>query len=292
MYTNDYIRPYYANMRYELPTRLSDALDLRKSGAWQIIAGGTDVYPGNVGAPPLQDVLDISRIDDLRGITETAQSWRIGALTTWTQLLDTTLPTALDALKLAAREVGSVQIQNAATIAGNLCNASPAADGVPPLLILDARVELSTATGSRELPLAEFLLGNRQTALRADELMTAIVIPRDRESAPSRFLKLGSRKYLIISIAMVAAQLRVDGGQIREPRIAVGSCSAVAQRLHELERGLDGLAIDVDLGRELSAERMPELAPISDIRAGADFRLDAAAILVRRAVEQCLGTAT
>lgn len=284
MYTNE----YSILMRYEIPSTIAEALQIRAGAEWQIIAGGTDVYPSNVGVPPLADVLDISRITDLRGITQTESAWRIGALTTWTELLDAQLPAAFDALKLAASEVGSVQIQNVATIVGNLCNASPAADGVPPLLILDARVELSAVTGSRELPLAEFLRGNRRTAMRPDEIMTAIVIPRDAELTRSHFLKLGSRKYLVISIAMVAAQLRVDNGRIRDPRIAVGACSVVARRLTELERALDGAAVDTDLAAVITSARLSELAPIDDIRSSATYRRGAAATLVRRSVEQCL----
>lgn len=276
-------------MQYEIPSTLAEALAIRATDEWQIIAGGTDVYPANVGAPPLSKMLDISRIGDLCGIEQSANAWRIGALTTWTQLLETELPAAFNALKLAAREVGSVQIQNVATIAGNLCNASPAADGVPPLLILDARVELSAATGSRELPLTEFLLGNRHTAMRADEMMTAIVIPRDTDPAPTHFLKLGSRKYLVISIAMAAAQLAVDNGRISDPRIAVGACSAVAQRLSELERALTGLPADTDLGAVITDDRLSGLSPIDDIRAGGDYRRDAAVTLVQRLVQHCLG---
>ena len=275
-------------MPYEMPASLTEALDIRGNVGWQIVAGGTDVYPANVDAPPLAKVLDISRIAELKGIQQTADAWRIGALTTWAQLLKAKLPVAFDALKLAAREVGSVQIQNAATMAGNLCNASPAADGIPPLLILNARVELRSAAETRELALTDFILGNRRTAMRADELMTAIVIPRDAESSPSYFVKLGSRKYLVISIAMVAAQLRVEKACISHARVAVGACSVVAQRVGALERALIGLPVDADIGAVLRNERLAELRPIDDIRASAAYRRDVAKTLVRRSIEHCL----
>lgn len=276
-------------MSYALPDTLEDALNLRASGDWQIIAGGTDVYPAAVGVPVRSNLLDISRVQGLDEIHATDTEWRIGALVTWTQLLHSDLPAAFDGLKLAARELGSVQIQNVASIAGNLCNASPAADGVPALLVLDAKVELCSARGQRELSVSEFVLGNRHTALRPDEIVTAILIPRDYEHTQTHFIKLGARKYLVISIAMVAAQIIVDDNhRVVSARIAVGSCSAVACRLQSLERSLIGLTAAADIERAIRAEAMPELSPIDDIRGSADYRLQAAATLVRRTIATCI----
>jgi CO/xanthine dehydrogenase FAD-binding subunit len=124
-----------------------------------------------------------------------------------------------------------VQIQNSGTVAGNLCNASPAADGVPPLLALDASVELASVAGTRRLKLDDFILGPRRTARRADELLAAILIPKPRAAAHSHFLKLGARRYLVISIAMVAAAIESERGKITTARVAVGACGPVAQRL-------------------------------------------------------------
>ena len=115
---------------------------------------GTDFYPARVGRPVDENILDISGIAALRGILGRPGGWRLGATTTWGELIAADLPPLFDGLKQAAREVGGRQIQNAGTIAGNLCNASPAADGVPPLLALDAAVELASRTGSRNVPLS------------------------------------------------------------------------------------------------------------------------------------------
>jgi CO/xanthine dehydrogenase FAD-binding subunit len=123
---------------YLRPDSLDDALGALAAQSLTIVAGGTDFYPARVGKPLDDDVLDISRLSALRGISETGTGWRIGALTTWTELIEAPLPPLFDALKQAAREVGGAQIQNRGTIAGNLCNASPAADGAPPLLAMDA----------------------------------------------------------------------------------------------------------------------------------------------------------
>ena len=128
------------------------------------------------------------------------------------------LPPLFDALKAAAREVGGVQIQNAGTVAGNVCNASPAADGMPALLALGAEVELQSAAGSRRLPLDDFVLGSRRTARRADELVSALHIPARAAGARSVFLKLGGRRYLVISITMVAVLIELDAGRRASPQ--------------------------------------------------------------------------
>ncbi len=104
-------------------------------------------------------ILDITALAGLRGVREEAAAYRIGALTTWSEVLTAPLPGAFDGLKRAAREIGGRQVQNAATLAGNICNASPAADGIPALLALEAEVELSAHDGMRRLPLASFVTG-------------------------------------------------------------------------------------------------------------------------------------
>src|SRR5262252_10720938 len=165
-------------------------------------------------------VVDISGLNELRGMTRAGSHFRIGALTTWTDVIQARLPSCFDALKSAAREVGSVQIQNRGTVAGNLCNASPAADGVPPLLALDAEVELTSQAGTRRMPVSEFIVGNRKTRRRQDELLTAIWVPRALDPAASCFLKLGARRYLVISISMVAAVVLVERGRVSAARVA------------------------------------------------------------------------
>lgn len=273
---------------YLRPTELGDAL--RALGAptpRAILAGGTDFYPARVGRTIDEDVLDITALP-LGGIEERADHWRIGALATWSDLIATALPPCFDALKAAAREVGGVQIQNAGTIAGNLCNASPAADGVPPLLAMDAAVELASAGGERRVPLAAFVTGSRKTARRADELMTAIRVPKPAAGTQSTFLKLGARRYLVISIVMVAATIEPDErNQVSRARIAIGACAPAAQRLRALESALSGLPIDARLATVVCDEHLAQaLAPIDDVRGSARYRNDAALTLVRRALAE------
>jgi CO/xanthine dehydrogenase FAD-binding subunit len=277
-------------MRYAKPKSLDEALALLSEGRWRIIAGGTDFYPAQGVRPLTDDVLDVNGLSGLRGIAETEEHIVIGARTTWTAILRHDLPPAFASLKLAAREVGSIQIQNTGTVAGNLCNASPAADGVPPLLTLDASVELRSVAGRRVLPLREFILGNRRTALQAGELLTAVLVPKTSATGVSHFIKLGARRYLVISIAMVAARLVLEGDRIAEAAIAVGACSAVAARLDGLERSLRGARVEMAAGL-IQAYAFPELAPIDDVRATSTYRRDAAREIVARAVGGALDAA-
>jgi CO/xanthine dehydrogenase FAD-binding subunit len=272
---------------YLRPASLESALAALADRRLAVLAGGTDFYPARVGRPVAANVLDITAVAELRGI-HAADGWiRIGAATTWTELLETPLPHALDGLKRAAREVGGAQIQNAGTIAGNLCNASPAADGIPPLLALDAEVELRTAARSRRLPLAAFVLGNRTTACAADELVTAVLVPRWGDRARSTFLKLGARRYLVISIAMVAAAVDLAAdGTIRRCGIAIGACSPAARRLTALEGELAGRPLARELADVVAERHLAPLAPITDVRGTAEYRGDAVATLVRRALRQ------
>lgn len=271
---------------YLRPRSVSQALDALRDGRPTILAGGTDYYPARVGHAPADDILDLSALDALRGIELTGSHWRIGALATWSELLRADLPPAFDGLKRAAREVGGMQIQNTGTVCGNLCNASPAADGVPPLLTLDAEVELSSTAGVERVGLDRFITGNRRTARRPDQLVTAILLPAPTDGARGHFLKLGARRYLVISIAMVAGLIEAgEDGRVGAARVAIGACSPVARRLPALEAALLGRSVGDGLGAVAEAAHLAPLSPIDDIRASSAYRLDVALTLVQR----CLG---
>ncbi|MEP1612738.1 MAG: xanthine dehydrogenase family protein subunit M [Roseobacter sp.] len=272
-------------MTYHTPTDLASALDIAAQSGGKVIAGGTDVYPAQKQGEGPEFYLDVTRIAEFSGITSRGKTFRIGATTTWTQIVKSDLPPAFNALKQAAREVGSIQIQNAGTIAGNICNASPAADGVPPLLALDAQVELISAKrGTRVLPLSDFLKGVRKTTQMKDELVSALLIPPVPNSARSAFEKLGSRKYLVISISMVAVVLSCGtDGRISDARIAVGSCSPVAVRLPKLEKELIGKSTETIDVRE---DHLSSLSPITDVRGSGSYRLDVVAAQCKRAIER------
>lgn len=272
-------------MTYMTPVSLDDALAALAERAPSIIAGGTDWYPAQGEREITCDMLDVTRIKELRGIDKSDQGWRIGGATTWSDIAKADLPHMFDVLKAAAREVGSIQIQNAGTIAGNLCNASSAADGVPPLLTLNARIELRSSQGARILPLSEFIQGVRKVALKPNELMTAVLIPETAQAHQSAFVKLGAREYLVISIAMVAVSLVAQNGRLHDLRIAVGACSPVAQRLAALEAALEGQSItEVDAITKVCD--LSPLSPIDDVRGTGGFRLDVVRPLIARALRE------
>jgi CO/xanthine dehydrogenase FAD-binding subunit len=279
-----------AHSLYFRPQTVNEAVGVLATHGGQILSGGTDFFPAYADRPIPGSVIDISRLTEIKGITFESDHIRIGGLTTWSEVIATPLPKCFDALKSAAREIGSVQIQNRGTVAGNLCNASPAADGVPPLLALEAEVELVSTAGTRRVPLAEFIVGNRKTVRRPNEMLATVLVPRGLDDAASVFLKLGARRYLVISISMVAAVVRTDKGRVAEGRIAVGSCSAVAQRLNALEHALVGAPAKGGLGKIAAPEHLRPLSPIDDVRATASYRRDATLTLVRRALEACVGS--
>ncbi|WP_127115788.1 FAD binding domain-containing protein [Shimia sediminis] len=272
-----------------MPNALSEALEILAQGGARIVAGGTDVYPAAKQGRAPEVYLDVKRIEGLSLVSQSDGGTRLGAAVTWSDVVAAELPAAFDALKAAAREVGSIQIQNAGTVVGNICNASPAADGVPALLALDARVEIESARrGRRDVKLADFITGVRQTDLAPDEMVSGIWIPPQEAASQSAFEKLGSRRYLVISICMTAVNIVLDRDRrIASARIAVGACSAVAQRLTALEQDVVGLAPD---RVTVTPAHLAPLSPIDDVRGTSAYRLDAVGEQIRRAIIKAAGT--
>ncbi len=271
---------------YHRPDSLGEALAALAVGDVTIAAGCTDLFPATQRKRLPGPILDITDIAELRGIQATDDGLTIGAATTWSNLLAADLPPALSGLKLAAREVGATQIQNQATVVGNLCNASPAADGVPPLLTLDARITLQSNTSQREIALDEFLIGPRQTARAPDELVTGVTIPTQALKGQAHFKKLGARRYLVISIAMTAVRIVIEGGLVTSARLAVGACGPVATRIGAAERALIGAPLRPDAVTDTMMAAA--LSPMDDIRADAAYRAKAAGELMRRTLQACM----
>ena len=263
---------------------LDAAIAMLATGPCRILAGGTDVFPSLQDRPLVGRVLDISGIADLHQITQNDDHWSIGAAVSWRDVNRAALPPAFNGLKAAAYEVGSWQIQNRATLVGNICNASPAADGVPALLTMDAAVQLQSCRGGRVMPLASFITGNRKTKRADDEMVTAILVPKPGAAGQGYFYKLGARRYLVISIGMVAMRLLCDSQQkIAEIAIAVGACSEVATRLNDLEQHLCGQPL-VGAADIVTPSHFAGLSPIDDVRASASYRIDAVEESVRRLI--------
>ncbi|WP_421695845.1 FAD binding domain-containing protein [Aestuariivirga sp.] len=277
---------------YARPKTIEEAAEAMSAEGALAICGGTDVFPAHAGKPLTRPLVDLSRVEGLGGLSETANAYRFGAALTWSGLLKADLPPAFDGLRAAAREVGSLQIQNRGTIAGNLCNASPAADGVPPLLSLDAQVEIASASGRRLLPLGAFITGYRKTALEPGEIVTAVIVPKPPRKARSAFIKLGARRYLVISIVMAAAVVeRAGDGRITRAAIAIGAASHVARRLPVLEAELLGQAAGTLPSSILEPRHLAGLSPIDDVRATAAYRLEAALSAIGEALDIAAGAA-
>ena len=270
-------------LNYYRPENLNDGLVALSENSWTLLAGGTDFYPARVGKHLNEKVMDLTGIRELRSISESDDQIYIGALTTWTDIVNSNLPAAFEGLKKASKTIGGVQTQNAGTICGNICNASPAADSVPNLMALETKVQLMSVKETRIIPLEEFILGNRKTARKRDEFVTGLIIPHPGKDARGNFEKLGSRAFLVISIAMVGVVIKLnESGEIANLNVAVGACSAVSQRLYLLEKEAKGQKLK-DL--EIKPLHFENLEPIDDIRGTAAYRNAVISELVMRAVK-------
>jgi CO/xanthine dehydrogenase FAD-binding subunit len=274
------------------PTRLDDAVAaLAADPSLTVLAGGTDLMVAvNYGQYRPAGVLSLRRVRELHdwhveGEGSAAQVV-LGAATSYTTVLDPALATLLPALAQASRTVGSPQIRNTGTVGGNLGTASPAGDTLPVLVALDATVELTSASGSRNMPVSEFVTGPKQTALAQDELVTAVRVPIAR--GPQEFLKIGVRNAMVIAVANCALVLDLGG---RHLACALGSVGPVPMRDRDAERWaearldwdarppLDHALVD-DFGRRMAAASRP----IDDHRATAAYRRHAVEVLARRAL--------
>jgi xanthine dehydrogenase small subunit len=253
------------------PRTLREALAMRRDEESVVpIAGCTDVYVSlNFGTVKQTRFMNLWRLKEFRGIERRDGRLRIGALTTYTELIRSPIVhRALPMLAAAAREIGGRQIQHRGTIGGNVANASPAGDTLPVLAAADAVVELTSAGGTREVPFTSFYAGYRQTVARPDELIAAFYIPR--LSGTQWFRKVGTRAAQAISKVVVAG---VAG---ERPRLAIGSVAPTVVRLVQTEAAL---AARVSVA-EAQQAALAEIAPIDDLRSTAEYRRRVAANLV------------
>jgi len=253
------------------------------------LAGGTNLLV-NLKRAPLDTsiVIDLSRVVSLKEITEDNETLRLGSGVTFAQILEWRPGGSIEALMrpMASAFAGPL-IRNLATIGGNICDASPAADVSPPLLALDARVRLErTGSDSRLLSLDEFFRGVRQTALRPDELLTSVEIPCPDSSDRAFYYKLGKRKADAISIVSVAIALRQESERVTHVRIALGAVAPVAMRALNAEAELKGNVLSVSNIEAAAKAAAAASRPIDDFRASAAYRRRMVEVLVRRGLEK------
>lgn len=258
------------------PTTLAEVFSLlsERGRAMRIIAGGTDLMVlMNAHLLDSAEFLDIWAVDELRGIEDQGDALRIGALTTYTQLIKSGLiQQHAPSLVAASRTIGAIQIQNRGTIGGNIVNASPAGDSLPVLAAYDAEVEVGSARGRRRVPFNEFYTGYRRSVLEPDELVLAVLLPKLRHGEVDFFWKVGTRRAQAISKTVMACKARFDDQRIDSITIAVGSVAPTVVRALQTERLLTGSPISTELindARKLIAE---EISPITDLRSTEHYR--------------------
>ena len=269
---------------------VDEALAAACDGA-AFVAGGTNLVPDVLfGRKKIARAVDISRLDELRFIEEADGKIRIGALASVTDLLESELiRIAAAPLYESALEFAGPLVRNRASVAGNLMDASPAADLAPPLLVQDGVVELVSAEGERALPLSEFFLDYRKTAARPEELMTAIVIEPLRTDDRCAYYKLQLRRAMAIAVLGVAVVLRMEGEICAEAAIGMGSVAAVPYRAHAAEVHLRGKEIGEAEIEVAAAAAADGARPIDDVRASAAYRKKMCGVLVRRLLKKALG---
>ncbi|MBN8507936.1 MAG: xanthine dehydrogenase family protein subunit M [Burkholderiales bacterium] len=282
--------------RYVAPAQLRQALAvLSQPGGATVLAGGTDLMP-QAQAGRLQaagTLLNIRRIAELQALTLDADGTLVlGALVTLTRLRRDPLVRAhAPLLADAAEHFASEQIRNAATLGGNLCNASPAGDTLTPLLALNAEVELARladdgAVGTRRLPIVGFFTGPGRTQRAADELVLAVRVPAAEPGAVSRFHKAGTRPALDISpISIAFAAARDAAGALGGVRIALGAVAPTPMRAHRAEALLEGRRLDAGSAAAAAAAAAEECRPIDDVRASAWYRRELVRNLLQRMLD-------
>ncbi len=277
---------------YIIPESLDEALDALAAhaalGSTRLIAGGTDVLVElDQGAPRPRTLVDISRLPGLDQVTLQDDRIHIGPLVTHNQAVAS--PLIRDhawPLLRACWEVGSPQIRNRGTLAGNLATASPANDTIPALWVLDAQVTLASVRGRRTLSFPEFFLGVRRTARAEDEMIVDIHFPVPPPTARGTFIKVGLRRAQAISLVNIAVWLDFAGERVREARIALGSVAPTIVRAPAAEAALVGHLLTPERIEQAAARVQEAIQPIDDIRASAAYRRHLAEVITRRALEQ------
>jgi len=273
-------------MNYLRPRSVDAAVAQLAARPARVVCGATDCFADPALVPGGVEWIDITGIETLRGMTCHDGVARIGAAVTWEAIAQTAwMPVAL---RDAAAGVGSRQIRVQGTLGGNLCHASPLADGAPPLLALDAEVELASVRGVRRMPLRDFLLGRRRTALASDELLVDIVFTLPGERHRTAFVKCTNRDGMALAVVSAAVHLCMrHDATVESAAICVGGASDVPLRIHGLET-----ALTRQHGRELAGiiggAALAELSPIDDVRATAAHRIDLSRLAIQRAVRFCL----
>jgi len=278
--------------KYLRPKSFEEALELLDKYGEQakLLAGGTDLIvkmKDDVVKPKY--VIDLSRLEELKFISKEDGVIKIGALTTLREIeTSPIIRENVHVLSDAVEKMASWQIRNLGTIGGNLCNASPAADTAPPLLVLEAELKLTSSEGERTVPIDQFFTGPGETILKNNELLTEIQIPIMSNHAGTAFLKLGRRFAHTLSIVSVATLVVVEDDVFKDVRIALGSVAPTPVRAKKTEDRFRGLSATKDAVEKNCVWVVEDISPISDVRASAEYRKEMAIVLTKRALIEAL----
>ena len=281
------VRPL-PKMDYAAPSSLPEAFRLLRDyqSKARLLAGGTDLIPKmKKRAVTAELIIDLNRIAGLAGIEMRGDRLHIRGLTRLAEIEES--PWVKEKATALAQAIGlmaSPPIRNRATLAGNLCTASPAADTAPPLLILEALVKMESIQGERIVPLSEFFLGPEKTMRRPDEILTEVIIPV--QEGNSAFMKLGRRKAFTLSVVSAAAFVRARKGKFEEVRVALGAVAPIPMRSRKVEEALKGSEVDERKIVQAAERVREEVKPITDVRASAEYRRDMSYVLTKRILEQ------
>ncbi|MGQ9788234.1 MAG: FAD binding domain-containing protein [Candidatus Hadarchaeaceae archaeon] len=273
-----------ADFDYSAPKSLQEALREKKErkGAY-VLAGGTDLVPkmrGQVVKPV--HLIDISGIKELDYIEKQGGQVRIGAATKISRIIDSKIE--LGILQEACKKLGNPLTRNKATIGGNLCNASPAADTATPLMVLDAQLVLKSIDGERVVPVENFFLGPGKTVLKEDDILTEIRITPPENGAKAKFVKVGLRKADAISVVNCAVLLKIQKGIVKDAKIALGSVAPTPILAKEAQKALIGNKLSEELVEKCAQIAAKEAKPIDDVRGSAKYRV----LLVEGCVKKAL----
>ncbi len=277
-------------INYFRASTLEEALELlSKLESVKVLAGGSDVLIDlKIRRYEVKNIVDISGIKELNRIEDRGDHVVIGAATKLQDIVESPIIAAkAPVLAEAVNEMASWQIRNVATIGGNLCNASPAADTAPPLLVLNARLRLVSLEGEREVPITEFFLGPRKTVLKKDELLKEIIVPYERGAGTS-FIKLGRRNAFTLSVVAVATLVKVRNGIFDDVRVALNSVAPKPVRAVSVEKFLRNREINMNAIEEGAKRVLQDISPISDVRASADYRKEMSVVLTKESLLKSL----
>ena len=275
-------------MRYEAPDSLEGAVALLAGaqGEARVLAGGTDLLVqmrADVLDPDL--IVDIKKIKETRAVTEEKGGWRIGAAVTGAELKEhARLKKAWPGVVEAANLIGSTQVQGRATLGGNLCNGSPAADSVPALIAAGAVATLIGPKGKRDLPVEDVMLGPRKLALGKGEIVASFLLPPRAARSSDAYLRFIPRTEMDIAVVGAGVSLTVDGaGLVTAARVSLGAVAARVLLVAEAAQAIIGGRLDEAAQERLSAAARAACRPIDDKRGTVEFRIQVAGVLARRA---------